>query len=80
MRGRRGAAREQLGRGGERATPDARSADQRAGPGNHLPDGLSGMRLQMEHEDAEARLVWRRDLLQEGMAQTLARMRAVLES
>jgi hypothetical protein len=46
----------------------------------HLPDGLSGMRLQMEQEDAEARLVWRRDLLREGMTQTLERMRAVLES
>ena len=47
----------------------------------HLPDGLSGIRLQAEQlDDAEALIVERRTMLREGMTQTLERIRAVLEA
>jgi uncharacterized protein YndB with AHSA1/START domain len=47
----------------------------------HLPDGLSGIRLQAEQlDDAEAVIVERRTMLREGMTQTLERIRAVLEA
>jgi hypothetical protein len=46
----------------------------------HLPDGLSGIRLQAEQLDnAEALVAERRNILTEGMTQTLERIRAVLE-
>jgi hypothetical protein len=45
----------------------------------HLPDGLSGIRLQAEHVDgAEALIAERRASLRDGMTQTLARIRALL--
>ena len=47
----------------------------------HLPDGLSGIRLQAEQlDDAEAHITGRRDVLRDGMTQTLERIRAVLEA
>jgi uncharacterized protein YndB with AHSA1/START domain len=47
----------------------------------HLPDGLSGIRLQAEQlDDAEAHIAQRRDMLRDGMTQTLERIRAVLEA
>jgi uncharacterized protein YndB with AHSA1/START domain len=47
----------------------------------HLPDGLSGIRLQAEQvDDAEALIAWRRTMLREGMTQTLERIRSVLEA
>jgi hypothetical protein len=46
-----------------------------------LPDGLSGIRLQAEHlDDVEAHIAQRRDMLREGMAQTLDRIREVVEA
>jgi uncharacterized protein YndB with AHSA1/START domain len=45
----------------------------------HLPDGLSGIRLQAETvDDPEAQIAHRRDMLRDGMTQTLARIRALL--
>ena len=47
----------------------------------HLPDGLSGLRLQAEQvDDAEELIAWRRTMLREGMRQTLEQMRRVLEA
>jgi uncharacterized protein YndB with AHSA1/START domain len=47
----------------------------------HLPDGLSGARLQAEQvDDAEALIAQRRGMLRDGMTQTLERIRAVLEA
>ena len=47
----------------------------------HLPDGLSGARLQAEHvDDAEALIAARRAMLHDGMTQTLERIRRVLEA
>jgi len=47
----------------------------------HLPDGLSGARLQAEQlDDAEALIAERRTILRDGMTQTLERIRAVLEA
>ena len=47
----------------------------------HLPDGLSGLRLQAEHvDDAEALIAWRRTMLGDGMTQTLEHIRRVLQS
>ena len=47
----------------------------------HLPDGLSGIRLQAEQaDDAEALIAWRRTTLREGMTQTLEHIRMVLEA
>lgn len=47
----------------------------------HLPDGLSGIRLQAEQlDDPEALIVERRTSLSQGMTQTLERIRAVLEA
>jgi hypothetical protein len=46
---------------------------------DHLPDGLSGARLQAEHvDDAEALIAARRAVLRDGMTQTLERIRKVL--
>ena len=48
---------------------------------DHLPDGLSGIRLQAEQvDDAEALFAWRRTMLREGMTQTLEHIRRVLEA
>jgi uncharacterized protein YndB with AHSA1/START domain len=45
----------------------------------HLPDGLSGVRLQAEQgDDAEALIAERRESLRDGMTQTLERIRALL--
>jgi uncharacterized protein YndB with AHSA1/START domain len=45
----------------------------------HLPDGLSGIRLQAEQvDDAEALIAERRASLRDGMTQTLERIRALL--
>jgi uncharacterized protein YndB with AHSA1/START domain len=47
----------------------------------HLPDGLSGIRLQAEQlDDADALVSQRRAALRNGMAQTLERIRAVLDA
>ena len=47
----------------------------------HLPDGLSGIRLQAEQvDDAEALIAWRRTMLRDGMTQTLEHIRRVLEA
>ena len=47
----------------------------------HLPDGLSGLRLQAEQiGDAAALIAWRRTLLRDGMTQTLERIRRVVEA
>jgi hypothetical protein len=47
----------------------------------HLPDGLSGLRLQAEQvDDAEALITWRRTMLRDGMTRTLERIRTVLEA
>jgi uncharacterized protein YndB with AHSA1/START domain len=47
----------------------------------HLPDGLSGSRLQAEQIDRPERfLAERRDMLREGMTQTLERIRAVAQA
>jgi uncharacterized protein YndB with AHSA1/START domain len=47
----------------------------------HLPDGLSGLRLRAEQvDDAEALIARRRTMLREGMTQTLERIRRVLEA
>jgi len=47
----------------------------------HLPDGLSGIRLQAEQlDDAEALIAQRRDMLRDGMSQTLERIRRVVEA
>ena len=47
----------------------------------HLPDGLSGLRLRAEQLGAaEAIIAERRNMLRDGMTQTLTRIRAVLEA
>ncbi|MFL6108491.1 MAG: SRPBCC family protein [Marmoricola sp.] len=47
----------------------------------HLPDGLSGIRLHAELlGDADAHIAKRRDMLRDGMTQTLDRIRAVVEA
>ena len=47
----------------------------------HLPDGLSGIRLQAEQlDDAEAIVEMRRNELRDGMTLTLGRIRSVLEA
>ena len=47
----------------------------------HLPDGLSGIRLQAEHlDDAEAHIAKRRAALSAGMLLTLERIRALVEA
>ena len=47
----------------------------------HLPDGLSGIRLRAEQLGAaEAIIAERRNMLRDGMTQTLKRIRAVLEA
>jgi uncharacterized protein YndB with AHSA1/START domain len=47
----------------------------------HLPDGLSGIRLRAEQlDDAPALLAERRTMLRDGMKQTLERIRAALEA
>jgi hypothetical protein len=46
----------------------------------HLPDGLSGLRLQAEQvDDAVGLIAWRRSMLRDGMTETLHQMRGVLE-
>jgi uncharacterized protein YndB with AHSA1/START domain len=47
----------------------------------HLPDGLSGARLQAEQaDDAEALIAERRTMLRDGMTLTMERIRTVLEA
>jgi hypothetical protein len=47
----------------------------------HLPDGLSGARLQAEQvDDAEALIAERRTMLRDGMTRTMERIRTVLEA
>jgi uncharacterized protein YndB with AHSA1/START domain len=47
----------------------------------HLPDGLSGIRTQIEQlDDVEAHIATRREMLRDGMTRTLERIRAVLET
>lgn len=47
----------------------------------HLPDGLSGARLQAEQaDDAEALIAERRTMLRDGMTLTMERIRTLLET